>query len=653
MVDAIASMVPLLATALMHFLWQGALVGVLAWMLLSVLHAARPQARYAVACGALLACVLLPALTFARLALGDAASIGTAPALADAAIAAPSAANGSMLSTLSSPSNPALPWIVALWAAGVGSLTLRMACGLWWVRRLRTSPACGDAQRWEVCVDRLAWGFGIRRHVAVRLIEDGDSPLSIGWWKPMVLLPAAVVANMPASLLEALIAHELAHIRRHDYLVNLLQGVVEALLFYHPVVWWLSHRIRIERELIADDLAAKQLGDPRRLALALSELDRVAIAVAGTRSPTPQLKTTHTALAQAAHGGQLMSRIRQLLRPEHRIVGGTLLLPAIGIVALGVAFQAYAKLGEPMHAAHATAAVDPPPPAPPAPPAAPTAPVAPIPLAALPVPPSPPPPPPPPPRPDRLHASRDGASHDGYALVRRGRDGFSMSGDMDDVDDIKSARRSIDGDFIWFRRNGKAFVVRDPALLARANKAWEVTQPYEAKMKVLEDRMQPHQQKLDAMSRRMDAMHVDFERTPQMREAERAMQALAERQRDLAEQHRAMAKQYVRANDADRERLDRQSQQLDAQQQALSEQMQRHSAVLEAQHQRMQGESEKMEAVAREMEAASKPMEAIGKEMEAVGEQLERQANLADRQVRMLIDEAVQKGLAQPAPTLR
>ena len=645
--SVIASMIPTLATVLLHFLWQGVLVGVLAWMLLSLLHAARPQARYAVACAALLACVLLPALTFARLSHGDASSHAVTAALpAAAAIAAPAATN-SMMSTLSSPTNPLLPWIVTLWAAGVGALALRMACGLGWVRRLRTRPPCGDAQRWEVCVDRLAWRFGIRRPVAVRLIEEGDSPLSVGWWKPMVLLPVAIAARMPEPLLEALIAHELAHIRRHDYLVNLLQGVLEALLFYHPVVWWLSHRIRVERELVADDLAAQQLGDPRRLALALSELDRLGI----ERSPTP-----HTALAQAAHGGQLMSRIRQLLRPEHRIVGGTLLLPAVGIVALGIAFQAYAKLGTTTHAAHATTSEIPPPPPPPAPPRPPLPPVPPPAPSALPpqppLPPAPPAPPVPPEPNARFSIHRDG-SHDGYALVRRDRDGFSMSGDMDDVDDIKAAKRSIDGDFLWFRRDGKAFVLRDAGVLARANKAWDATKPQEAKMQALQAQMEPHQRKMDALHKRMDGMHVDFGQTPQMREAERSMRALAERQRGLAERQRALAMQYVRANDAERERLDRQSQQLDAQQDALNEQMERHSAVLEAQHQRMQGESAKMEAVAREMEAASKPMEAIGREMEAVGRQLERQANLADRKLRMLIDEAVQQGLAQPAPVRR
>ena len=83
-----------------------------------------------------------------------------------------------------------------------------------------------------------------------------------------MLVPAVLVTGMPPHLLEALLAHELGHIRRHDYLINLLQNVVEILLFYHPAVWWLSRRIRTEREQIADDFAAHHLGDPRRLALA-------------------------------------------------------------------------------------------------------------------------------------------------------------------------------------------------------------------------------------------------------------------------------------------------------------------------------------------------------------------------------------------------
>lgn len=133
----------------------------------------------------------------------------------------------------------------------------------------------------------------------------------------MVLLPAALVAGMPPDLLEALLAHEMAHIKRHDYLVNLLQNVIETLLFYHPAVWWISNRIRIERELMADDFAARQLGEPRRLALALSELERL------------QFSTHH--LAQAANGGNLMDRIQRLCRPAPQALNWKAVVPMLGL----------------------------------------------------------------------------------------------------------------------------------------------------------------------------------------------------------------------------------------------------------------------------------------------------------------------------------
>jgi D-alanyl-D-alanine endopeptidase (penicillin-binding protein 7) len=118
--------------------------------------------------------------------------------------------------------------------------------------------------------------------------------------------------------LEALLAHELGHVRRHDYLVNLVQNVVETLLFYHPAVWWISRRIRHEREQIADDFAARQLGEPRRLARALSELERL------------QFSTPH--LAQAASGGDLMLRIRRLVRPDPQALDWRAAIPVLGLV---------------------------------------------------------------------------------------------------------------------------------------------------------------------------------------------------------------------------------------------------------------------------------------------------------------------------------
>jgi D-alanyl-D-alanine endopeptidase (penicillin-binding protein 7) len=147
----------------------------------------------------------------------------------------------------------------------------------------------------------------------------------------VVLVPASLVAGMPPQLLEALLAHELGHVRRHDYLVNLVQNVIETLLFYHPAVWWLSRRIRAEREQIADDFAARHLGEPRRLALALSELEKL------------QFSSHH--LAQAANGGDLMARIRRLLRPSVQALNWKASIPVLGL-AIVCAASAHAPAGQ-------------------------------------------------------------------------------------------------------------------------------------------------------------------------------------------------------------------------------------------------------------------------------------------------------------------
>ena len=646
-----AMLVPALGTALLHFLWQGALLGLLAGLAIGLLRNARPQARYAIACMALAASLLLPMLTVAWLLASPV--IGTDAGLpvriAAGSDVAPPHAYGDMLAMQPS---TALPWIVLLWASGVATLFLRMAGGLWWVRRLqhRAWPDAGG--HWQARADALASRLGLARGVRLRLF-DGDAPLAIGWWRPMVLLPAALLARMPAGLLEALLAHELAHIRRHDYLVNLLQAVVEALLFYHPVVWWLSRRIRHERELIADDLAADALGDRRSLALALSELDRMLGATAA--GPIPRF-------AHAAHGGQLMSRIQHLLRPRQHPLAIGLSLPLLGIALAGVALYAHAQSSAP-DAATAEYVIAPPAhPAPPAPPAAPSRviaadrtktppppppPAPPAPPADIAAPPAPPAPPPPPPRRgaiNNVHAGID--SSNGYAIVRKGDTGFRMSGSTDDVATIRSLRHDIDGDFLWVRRGANAYVVRDAGVLAGVNAAWRPVDALDVRMNALQSRMQPHQQKLDALGNQMERM-APIE-TPEMRAASRQLEALAERQQALAEKQSRLAGKMARADDAGRDALSRDMDLLSEQMDVLSKQMDRHSNVMDQQSRAMQRQSGKMEAVARDMEAAAKPMEAIGLDMEALGNQIEREAGIADTRIRSLIDQAIARGLAQP-----
>ena len=325
----VAGLVPSLGWALLHFVWQGALIGCATAVLLVALRNARPERRYAVACFALLLCVAWPVVDFVTMLLDD-RNVAAARALPLASVPATVLRDASgVLAWL----QRHLDWIVGTWAACAAMLGLRMALGLVWVGRAslgRTSSvrAGSDEERaWQTKLAQLAARCGIDRRVRLRIVDGLASPVTAGFWRPVVLVPAALVTGMPPQLLEALLAHELGHVRRHDYLVNLVQNVIEALLFYHPAVWWISRRIRHEREQIADDFAARQLGEPRRLARALSELERL------------QFSRHH--LAQAAAGGDLMARIRRLVRPDPQALDWRAAIPVLGL-ALACAASAHA-----------------------------------------------------------------------------------------------------------------------------------------------------------------------------------------------------------------------------------------------------------------------------------------------------------------------
>jgi D-alanyl-D-alanine endopeptidase (penicillin-binding protein 7) len=323
------SFVPSLGWALLHFVWQGALIGCATAVLLVALRNARPESRYAVACGALLLCLAWPAADFATMLLADRdVQAARMLPLAQAPAAVLRDAAG-LLAWLQAH----LDGVVGAWAACAAALGLRMALGLAWVGRATLGRAASarngsaDERAWQTRLTGLAARCGVDRRVRLRIVDSLASPVTAGCWRPVVLVPAALITGMPPHLLEALLAHELGHVRRHDYLVNLVQNVIEALLFYHPAVWWISRRIRHEREQIADDFAARQLGEPRRLARALSELERL------------QFSSHH--LAQAAAGGDLMARIRRLVHPDPQVLDWRAAIPVLGLV-LACAASAHA-----------------------------------------------------------------------------------------------------------------------------------------------------------------------------------------------------------------------------------------------------------------------------------------------------------------------
>jgi beta-lactamase regulating signal transducer with metallopeptidase domain/archaellum component FlaC len=647
MTAILSSLVPVLGWALIHFLWQGMLVGAVTAIALSLLRNARPQARYAVSCAALAACLLLPSLAVWRgLHAEGTIEVATAPsAVHYADISGP--ANVATLSSWQSTLQPQLPWIVALWSLGAALLALRMALGMMWVGRIGNSPSNGIDLNWQARLDRLARSFGETRNIRLRVSSNLDSPVAAGWWRPIVLVPAALIARMPPDLLEALLAHELAHIKRHDYLVNLIQSTIEALLFYHPVVWWLSRQIRVEREQIADDLAASALGTPRRLALALQELDRFQL----EQPPYPLAQ-----LAPAAHGGNLMSRIQRLIRPNQHALSWNMALPIIGLSAVCLSVYAHSiapsainatvapaptVAATPAIAATPAVAVSPvvaPAPTVGATPAAVAAPaVAPTPAVMV------------------GSLSTFGTLHvndvprDAYAVVRAGQDGMTMSGSTEDIPAIERTKKNVHGDFVWVRRGKKTYVVQDPNLIAKVAEAWRPADAIDAQINALDARMEAPNRQMEALSQQMEVLETKGHPYDEAMEKTSAqMEALGQQQEAISAKMEALDRRIEQSKLAEREPLGAQMQSLQAQMESISKQMAQLDAEMEMHSKRMQAAQQPMEQLSRQMEQISQPLEPLNRQIEALSKQEEQLSAAADRTVNALIDDALQNGKAVP-----
>jgi uncharacterized protein (TIGR03435 family) len=188
------------------------------------------------------------------------------------------------------------PWILPMWSFGVVLLSLRLVAGGIAVRALRRSVCRVDDVLRQRVAD-LARRMAIRRHVELVTSIRSESPGVIGWLRPLILLPPATLIGLTTIQLDAVLAHELAHVRRHDYAVNIVQMIAETLLFYHPAVWWVSKQLRTERELCCDDEAVRVCGDRAAYARALVTMARL-------QNPS---------LAIGANGGSLRDRVHRLL----------------------------------------------------------------------------------------------------------------------------------------------------------------------------------------------------------------------------------------------------------------------------------------------------------------------------------------------------
>lgn len=332
---------------LVHFLWQGALIAFVIAIVLRLLRQNKAQTRYLVGCIGLGMMAIAPMITFAMLS-NHSANIEIAEQPALATITAP--ARGDYIAdaelrdkshdpTLDSPettteaetddvhelqieqrssmensvdwivmarraqdaSKPVLPYLVIVWAIGVAFFSMRLMVSLLQAQKVKaTGKRPLEQRKLQQLLDAVCKQMGVT--ATVKILESAivEVPTMIGHVKPVILLPASAITGLTTQQLEAILAHELAHIRRADYIINILQSIIENVLFYHPAVWWISKQIRVERENCCDDLAANHCQDRKFYASALLQLEQ------------SRLPLKHT-IAMQASSGSLLDRIARLL----------------------------------------------------------------------------------------------------------------------------------------------------------------------------------------------------------------------------------------------------------------------------------------------------------------------------------------------------
>lgn len=313
-------MTEVIAWALVHFLWQGTVLALIAALLMRL--SSSSSVRYLIGVSTLAAMVMAVLVTTLVVPSPTVSAVQGSTASSGLEVFPPTVMPADGVGTTGAEVRvfPAT-WIVGAWLIGVVVLSVR-AMGGWWVaRRVARQALTPLSDELQSVAAALAQRLGVRRVIGVYASSRVPVPMMIGWLRPIVLMPPAALAGLSVAQIESIFAHEFAHIRRHDYLVNLLQTAVETVLFFHPAVWWVSRQIRRERELCCDDLAVS-VSDRLTYATALS-------ALAHLHPPS---------LALAATDGSLRDRVRRIITnsssSESAKGGWMAMLPLVLVVSL-------------------------------------------------------------------------------------------------------------------------------------------------------------------------------------------------------------------------------------------------------------------------------------------------------------------------------
>ncbi|MFC5861880.1 M56 family metallopeptidase [Acidicapsa dinghuensis] len=329
-----------LGWTLLHFCWQGAAIAAVFAVVDRITVRAQSGVRYLVALAALGLMPLAVIATFAKemhsfavlpsAVLPEASGLATGhplllpaavSAMAEKAVAAPA-----QQWWLDLHAERILPWLDVLWLLGVVLLAVRALGGLRQLERLRRSARRAVPPALEENLRAVCARLRVTRRVALRISDEVISPMAMGVWRATILLPVSAAMFLAPEELEAILAHELGHIRRWDYACNLVQTALETVLFFHPAVWWLSKTVRYRREVCCDEIAVASCSDALVYAQTLLRLE--------------EQKIEHAQLAMALHGnGSLLGRVKKILgeegQMENRMTSGVRVAVA-GVVLLGL-----------------------------------------------------------------------------------------------------------------------------------------------------------------------------------------------------------------------------------------------------------------------------------------------------------------------------
>jgi len=319
--------------SVIHSLWQGAIIAFLLWTVLSIIKTKRANTRYLISNFALFTQIIISCFTFGKFYQFGNSNIGYSSSLASN-ISISLAGEISILDSFTQFFTQNMDTIVFLWIFGAILFTIRMLMGYSYIFYLRNQYLTPINKSIIKKVNSISNQLNITKKISVHESSLIQSPLITGWLRPMILFPIGLVNQLNTNEIEAIIAHELAHVSRHDILFNFLQSLSEIIYYYHPGIWWISNQIRKEREHSCDDIALQVTGNQLDYAKALLQVQNYA--------RTPQL-----ALGFSGKKGQLLTRVQRVLSPtetKNRLFEKLILSIVILSAVVSMSFKEHQKV---------------------------------------------------------------------------------------------------------------------------------------------------------------------------------------------------------------------------------------------------------------------------------------------------------------------